>query len=101
MDSTEQTATATVQDETATVRITRWDFPPGTQTGGHRHGYDYVVVPVIGGVLTITSADGSVSDVPIEVGTSYSRVAGTEHNVENRTDSTVAFVEIELLEHEG
>jgi hypothetical protein len=25
------------------VKVTRWDFAPGAETGWHRHGMDYVV----------------------------------------------------------
>ena len=28
------------------VRVTRWDFVPGAETGWHRHGMDYVVVTI-------------------------------------------------------
>ena len=28
------------------VRITRWDFTPGAETGHHVHGMGYVVVPM-------------------------------------------------------
>ena len=31
-------ATATVQLDTEHVRVTRWDFNPGAETGWHRHG---------------------------------------------------------------
>ena len=92
-------ATPTQQLVTESVRVTRWDFPPSTETGVHQHEYDYVVVPVISGVLSITSPSGDVAEVPIRVGESYMRLAGVEHNVANHTADPVAFVEIELLEH--
>ena len=98
---TRELATATEQLGTDAVRVTRWDFPPGTETGHHRHDYDYVVVPVVPGTLTITDADGQVSDVGIELGVAYERRAGVEHNVANRGDTPIAFVEVELLEHDG
>lgn len=94
-------ATPTIQLETETVRVTRWDFPPMTETGAHRHEYDYVVVPVTDGVLTITGPDGGTTEAPISVGVSYNRGAGVEHNVANLTEAVVSFVEIELLEHAG
>ena len=92
-------ATATVQVENSAVRVTRWDFPPRSETGPHRHEFDYVVVPVIGGILTIAWADGTTIESAITVGGSYNRDAGADHNVMNLSDSPVAFVEIELLEH--
>lgn len=92
-------ATATVQVDTEAVRVTRWDFPPGSHTGAHVHAYDYVVVPITGGQLTITAPDGEVTEAPLAIGASYNRSAGVEHDVANLTDGHVAFVEIELLEH--
>ena len=90
------TATAEQQLDDGVVRVTRWTFPPGTETGHHRHEYDYVVVPVTNGDLTIESAEGS-SIAPIKIGVSYNRAKGVEHNVANDTDSTISFVEVELL----
>ena len=90
---------STIQAETGAVRVTRWDLPPGTHTGAHVHRYDYVVVPITDGTLTITGADGAVVDAPLSIGGSYTRSAGVEHDVANRTDEPIAFVEIELLEH--
>lgn len=90
-------ATATIQLETETTRVTRWNFAPGTETGAHRHEYDYIVVPVTSGVLTLHNADGSVAERAITVGESYQGPAGVDHNVINQSDEHVAFVEIELL----
>ena len=92
-------ATASVQLENSTTRVTRWDLPPGSHTGHHIHEYDYVVVPVTDGVLTITAADGDVIETPLRCGVAYGRTAGVEHDVANTSDRPVAFVEIELLEH--
>ena len=91
-------ATATVQLETDAVRVTRWDLGPGTSTGRHVHGYDYVVVPLTDGRLTITTPDGAEVEAPLALGGSYARSAGVEHDVANRTDRPVAFVEVELLD---
>jgi hypothetical protein len=48
------TAIPTVQIENETVRVTRWVFAKkGDNTGWHRHGHDYVVVPLFDGALDI------------------------------------------------
>lgn len=99
-------ATSTQQLETEDVRVTRWDFPPDTETGHHRHEYDYVVVPLTNGTLTIESggsdgAEPTVATAGLEIGESYNRGAGVEHNVINNGDAPVAFVEIELLQRPG
>lgn len=88
-------ALSEIQHEDDRVRVTRWRFPPGTETGWHVHPLDYVVVPVAGGTLTVEDADGSRA-YPIETGESYARLAGVEHNIRNDTDAEIAFVELEL-----
>lgn len=92
-------ATSTVQVENATTLITRWDLPPGASTGPHVHQYDYVVVPITDGVLSVTMPDGERIEAPLTVGTSYARSAGVEHDVANLTSEPIAFIEVELLEH--
>ena len=88
-------ARATVQVDNDVIRVTEWRFAPGEATGWHRHGYDYVVVPMTVGPLRIKSAQGEVSN-DIVPGQSYFRVGGAEHDVSNQTGHEVVFVEIEL-----
>jgi len=87
---------ATVQVDNDRVRATRYHFPPGSETGWHKHSHDYVVVPTLAGTLTIVELDGSRREVPYTVSETYGRSLGAEHNVVNLSDSTVEFVEIEL-----
>ena len=89
-------AIATVQVDNAQVRVTRWHFPPRSETGWHKHGLDYVVVPTLPGTLTIVVTDGGRREYAYVPGESYHRVQGAEHNVVNLSDGTVEFVEIEL-----
>jgi quercetin dioxygenase-like cupin family protein len=89
------TAIATVQADTPEVRVTEWRFAPGTATGHHRHEYDYVVVPMTDGELTLLSRDGR-STGKITAGQSYFRKAGVEHDVRNDTTREIVFVEIEM-----
>ena len=88
-------ARATVQADTSEVRVTEWRFAPGTATGHHRHEYDYVVVPITDGILTIVAAAGR-SQSPITMGQSYVRQAGVEHDVVNETAREIVFIEIEI-----
>ncbi len=90
-------ATASIQLETARVRVTRYDFAVGAETGWHRHAHDYVVVPLWDGTLRLEEADGGVRTVELKAGISYSRNAGVEHNVINASSGPFAFVEVELL----
>ncbi|CAM5777172.1 cupin [Labrys miyagiensis] len=88
-------ATGTLQVDDDRVRITRYDFTPGAETGWHRHEYPYAVVPLIDGTLRIVDAAGEKL-VPLSAGASYSRPAGIEHNVFNAGPGSMAFVEIEM-----
>lgn len=88
-------ATATVQIDDDQVRVTRWDFPIGTETGFHTHEYDYVVVPVSEGILTVRTTEGN-SKNQLVPGVSYQRPAHTTHNVVNDSDRECSFVEIEV-----
>jgi quercetin dioxygenase-like cupin family protein len=94
-------AIATIQQEDAELRVTRWDFAPGAETGWHRHGWFYVVVPVTDGTLLVELPDGSTMTAALTAGASYSRPAGVEHNVVNGGTAPLSFVEIELKSRPG
>ncbi len=87
-------AVATMQIDNDLTIVTEWRFAPGAQTGWHRHEYDYTVVPMKTGKLSIESVDG-VSESALAIGESYFRRAGVEHNVINANDYEFVFVEIE------
>ncbi len=89
-------ATATVQVDDAHVRVTRWDFAPGAETGFHRHGLYYIVVPVTDGEVLLEMGDGSTATAEMKMGVSYQRLAGVEHNVVNAGGAPLSFVETEL-----
>lgn len=89
------TAVATAQLDDAALRITRYDFAPGAETGWHRHAHPYVVVPLVDGVLRLVDAAGEKL-APLTAGVSYARPAGVEHNVINAGEGAMAFVEIEM-----
>ena len=88
-------AQPTLQVDNDQVRVTEWRFAPGAATGWHRHGFDYVVVPLTEGALTID--DGSKrTRVPLGIGRSYFRQVGVEHDVINDNPFEFVFVEVEL-----
>ena len=66
-----QQAVATVQVDNDEVIVTEWRFAPGAETGRHRHGYDYVVVPMTDGTLLLETPDGDKRAALI-AGQSYS-----------------------------
>ena len=88
-------ALPTVQVDDDRVKVTEWRFAPGAETGWHRHGMDYVVVPMTTGSLLIETQTGDVQS-PLTAGVSYSRKIGVEHNVVNATADEFVFVEIEM-----
>ncbi len=92
----EDRAKALVHVDNEHVTVTEWRFAPGAATGWHRHAYDYVITPVIGGDVEIVNPDGSRTATVMEPGQSYFREAGVEHDVINRNPGPLVFVEVEL-----
>ncbi|MBM4227993.1 MAG: cupin domain-containing protein [Gammaproteobacteria bacterium] len=88
-------ATATVQVDNDAVRVTEWRFAPGAETGWHRHGHDYVVVPISDGTLLLETPEGNIT-AELKLGRSYSRSVGVEHNVINDGPQELAFIEVEV-----
>ena len=88
-------ATPTVHHDDANATITRWDFAPGAATGWHEHGWPYVIVMLIDGVLRIDNGQAQ-TETTLKAGDSYIRPAGIKHDVMNGSDHPVAFVEIEI-----
>lgn len=84
-----------VQADNDRVRVTQWRLPPNSETGHHRHEFDYAIVPVTDGVLTIAEKGGT-KKVPLQAGESYFRRAGVEHNVMNAEATDIVFVEVEV-----
>ncbi|CAD7851167.1 MAG: Uncharacterized protein PA0131 [Olavius algarvensis Gamma 3 endosymbiont] len=89
-------ARASRQIENERVVVTEWRFEPGAETGWHRHGYDYIVVPGMDGKLLLETSEGN-SIAELQAGQSYFRPVGIEHNVVNANDFEFYFIEIELL----
>jgi len=88
-------ATSTVLVDDSRVRITRYDFVAGADTGWHRHGLEYVVVPMTDCHFVIEEGEGS-RRVDVAAGAAYRREAGAEHNVVNGGDQPMSFIEIEM-----
>lgn len=88
-------AVPTVQIDNDQVTVTEWRFPPGGETGWHRHGMNYVVVPQTTGPLLLDTPNGQVTS-QLTSGVSYYRPVGVEHNVINPGDTEFVFVEIEI-----
>lgn len=88
-------AKGTKQIETDRAIVTEWRFPPGGHTGWHRHGHDYIVVPITSG--TLHAFDGThTHEAALVAGVAYNRPVGVEHDVINPNPFEFVFVEIEL-----
>jgi quercetin dioxygenase-like cupin family protein len=88
-------AVPSVQIDNEHVKVTEWRFAPGAETGWHRHGMYYVVVPQTTGELLLETVNGPVIS-KLTAGVSYARPVGVEHNVVNPGATEFVFVEIEL-----
>jgi quercetin dioxygenase-like cupin family protein len=88
-------AKAIVHIDNERVIVTEYRFARGDSTGWHRHGHDYVIVPLLDGQLKIVSSAGE-SIAEMKAGAPYFRNEGVEHDVINATDGDYAFIEIEL-----
>lgn len=88
------TATQLVDDDR--VRVTRFDFAPGAETGWHRHSMDYVITAVTECHMLLEDPDGNTRQVLVPAGAAYRRAEGVEHNVINNGDQPMSFVEVEL-----
>ena len=89
-------AKSDVQVDTPEVRVTEWRLAPGSATGHHTHGMDYVIVPVTPGEMTIVAPNGERTKAQLGAGKSYFRKAGVQHDVLNETATEIVFLEVEL-----
>ena len=89
------TAKVKVHVDNARVIVTEYRFGPGDKTGWHRHGHDYVVVPLMDGKVRLDTPNGP-AEAEMRKGVPYFRQAGVEHDVINASDADYAFIEIEL-----
>ena len=95
--STRGRAQVTTRIDETHVRVLEYRFAPGAETGWHRHGHDYVIVPMQDGRLLLEEPGGGRRTAELELHQPYARRAGVEHNVINANDYEFAFLEIELL----
>lgn len=87
-----------VQLENDHFRVTQWTIEPGGRIPMHTHEYEYVVIPLVTDTMHVTPADGPEFAATLVTGQSYTRPAGSEHQVANRTSShPIVFVEVEKL----
>lgn len=79
-------------------KVTEWQFAPGAETGWHRHGHDYVIVPLTDGTLGLDLPGGQKVEAQLTRHIPYSRREGVEHNVTNAGAGYLAFLEVEVVD---
>lgn len=93
------TAEPVVHIDDDRFKVTEWRFAPGAQTGWHRHGHDYVIVPLTDGTLKLNLPGGQTAEARLSQGVPYSRREGVEHNVTNGSATeALAFLEVEVVD---
>jgi beta-alanine degradation protein BauB len=96
MSATRPKATPTALVENGRLIATEWRFAPGAETGWHRHGHDYLVVPMTTGKLLLEEPGGVSRTADLTTGKPYFREEGVEHNVVNANDFEFVFIEVEV-----
>lgn len=86
---------STTFNELDTATLSRHTLAPGQTTGMHQHRFDYVVVPLSDGTVTIDTEGGSTA-FSMQRATPYSRKAGITHSLTNTGSSVVDFIEVEF-----
>lgn len=89
-------AVATVLVDDDLVRVTRFDFAAGAETGWHTHGLDYVITAVTDCEMLLEEPDDVSRHVTVPAGEAYRRDAGVAHNVVNAGTHPMRFVEVEI-----
>ena len=89
-------ANLSVYNQLVWVRVTRFEFAPGAETGWHVHGHDYVITAVTDCRMLLEEPGGGSREVSVPAGMAYRREAGVEHNVINGGEVPMSFVEVEL-----
>ena len=78
------------------VRVTRFEFTAGAETGSHTHAMDYVITAVTDCQMHLENPDGQVLNVLVHAGVACRRDAGVQHNVLNTGAVPMVFVEVEI-----
>ena len=96
MNKNRDKAEPEIQIENDSIRVTKYYFGPGAETGFHEHFWDYVVVPQTDGELLLINEKGIESKAELKEGISYYRKSGVRHNVINNGKKDLIFIEIEI-----
>ena len=88
--------TATMLIDDHRVRVWRYDFAPGAETGWHRHGHDYLITALTDCHMLLELPEDQTATAFVAQGTVYRRAEGVSHNVINHGADQMSFIEVEL-----
>lgn len=94
MSRAQVVATQLIDDDR--VRVTRFDFEAGAETGWHTHAMDYVITAITDCQMVLEMPGGEIVHRHVSAGSVYRRDIGVEHNVINGGEGPMSFVEVEL-----
>lgn len=77
------------------VRVSRFTWAPGAETGWHRHEHDYVIVPYVDCRVRV-EMDGRTFEATMRRDEPYFRGRGVEHNVRSLESEPFSLIEIEI-----
>ena len=89
-------AISNIQINNKFIKVTKYSFMPGQETGMHKHLFNYIVTPITNGRLLLIDKKGNESNYNLIASQSYFRKAGVEHNVINYSKHNLIFIETEL-----
>lgn len=78
------------------MRVTRYDFVPGAETGWRVNAVDHLVVTLTDCPMRLELSGGGMRDMVLATGSAHTRPAGTGQNIINGGTTAMSFVEIEL-----
>lgn len=85
-----------IQIDNELIRVTKFIFKPGEETGMHKHQLDYIITPITNGKLILVNKEGKKNNTILMSSETYFRKAGVEHNVINSGNEILIFIETEL-----
>ena len=80
----------------SSVVIVNKDFEPKQETGWHIHEYDNVITAITDCFMMLQHPDGTETLSEVASGNAYIRDAGVHHNVINKSNQKMSFIEIEF-----
>ena len=92
-------AKANIQIDNERIRVTEYSFNKNEETGFHIHQWDYVVIPQTDVQVLLIDDDENETTATLIRGEPYYRKAGVSHNVIDKGNEKLVFIELEIKAH--